>query len=183
MDRRSFVQTAAASSAGALSSAAQVRPVERKGHLKQSVCRWCYSKIPIEDLARESARLDSKSIDLASKDEWPTLKKYGLVPSMVRGTARTIPDNINDKDLHSQLEPLIRESAIAAAGKNGAPNVIILSGNRKKLSDEEGMANCVTFLKKVIKQAEDANVNLCMELLNSKVNHADYHVRPHQVGR
>ena len=56
MDRRVFLQSAGAGvGAAVLSEAAQVKPVERKGRLKQSVCRWCYGKIPIEDLAKERA--------------------------------------------------------------------------------------------------------------------------------
>ena len=56
----------------------------------------------------------------------------------------------------------------------GAPNLIILSGNRKGKSEEEGMANTVACLNQLKKHAEDKNVVLCMELLNSKVNHPDY---------
>jgi hydroxypyruvate isomerase len=41
------------------------------------------------------------------------------------------------------------------------------------MSDEEGIANCVLFLNKVKAMAEDKGVTLCMELLNSKVNHKD----------
>src|SRR5690349_21602883 len=86
MDRRSFVHAAVAgASAAALSSAAEVKPIERKGRLKQSVCRWCYSKVPIEDFCKESARLGLKSVDLATAAEWPTIQKYGLVPTMISG--------------------------------------------------------------------------------------------------
>jgi hydroxypyruvate isomerase len=62
------------------------------------------------------------------------------------------------------------DQAVAA----GAPNVIILSGERKGLSDEAGADNCVVFFNQIKKYAEDKQVTLCMELLNSKVNHPDY---------
>jgi hydroxypyruvate isomerase len=172
MNRRSFVQTAAAGSAAVLSAAAQVKPMERKGQLKQSVCRWCYSKIPIEELARESARLGLKSVDLASQAEWPVLKKYGLTPTMIGG-GTTIPDGFNRKENHAGIEERFRES-VKNAVEFGAPSIIVFSGNRRGMSDEEGLENCVTGLKKVMPIAEDKGILVCMELLNSKVNHADY---------
>ena len=49
MTRRIFVPTAAAAPL-AMSAA-------RKGRLKQSVCRWCYKDIPLDDLAREAAHI------------------------------------------------------------------------------------------------------------------------------
>jgi hydroxypyruvate isomerase len=173
MNRRSFVQSASAGlGAAVLSDAAQVKPVERKGRLKQSVCRWCYGKIPIEDFARESARLGLKSIDLSPQTEWPVLKKYGLIPTMIGG-GTTIPDGFNRKENHEGIEQRFRES-VKNAVEFGAPSIIVFSGNRKGMSDEEGLENCAIGVKRVIKMAEDANVLVCMELLNSKVNHPDY---------
>ena len=107
MDRRSFVQTAAIGSASVLAAEAQEKPVQRKGKLKQSACRWCYSKIPIEDFAKEGARLGLKSVDLATANEWPVLKKYGLTPTMIGG-GTTIPDGFNRKENHAGIEERFR---------------------------------------------------------------------------
>jgi hydroxypyruvate isomerase len=171
MDRRSFVQ-ATAGSLAALSAAAQEKPVERKGKLKQSACRWCYSKIPIEDFAKESARLGLKSVDLATQAEWPVLRKYGLVPTMIGG-GTTIPDGFNRKENHAGIDERFRVS-VKNAVEFGAPSIIVFSGNRKGMSDDEGLENCAIGLKKVMPIAEDKGILVCMELLNSKVNHADY---------
>ena len=54
------------------------------------------------------------------------------------------------------------------------PNVITFFGNRRGMSDEEAIANCVAGLNRVKKIAEDHGVTICVELLNSKVNHKDY---------
>jgi hydroxypyruvate isomerase len=173
MNRRSFVETAAAGlGAVALSAAANVKPVERKGRLKQSACRWCYSKVPIEDFARESARLGLKSIDLAPAADWPVLRKYGLIPTMISG-GTTIPDGFNRKENHAGIEERFR-AAISQSGEFGAPSLIVFSGNRRGMSDTEGLENCVIGLKKVMPMAEDKGLLVCMELLNSKVNHPDY---------
>ncbi len=147
----------------------------RKGRLKQAVTRGVFGRgnqLTLDEMARKAAEMGVSGFDLVGPEDFPTLKKYGLVPSMVRGGGK-LTDNINHKENHAALEPQIRAS-IAAASKAGAPNVILLSGNRRNLSDAEGMDNCVTFIRRIIKQAEDQNVTLCMELLNSKVNHPDY---------
>jgi hydroxypyruvate isomerase len=171
MERRSLL-TAAAAGAAVLSQAAQVKPVERKARLKQSVCRWCYAKVPVEDFARESARLGIQSVDLADPKEWPVYKKYGLKLTMVGG-GTTIPDGFNRKENHAGIEQRFKE-AVQRAQEHGALSLIVFSGNRKGMSDEEGLENCVIGVKKVMPMAEDKNLLVCMELLNSKVNHPDY---------
>src|SRR5262249_11186300 len=74
-----------------------------KGRLKQSVCRWCYNKIPLDEFAKAASEMGIKGIDLIGPTDWPTVKKYGLVPTMTTG-AGTIPDACNRKDLHDKLE-------------------------------------------------------------------------------
>jgi hydroxypyruvate isomerase len=54
------------------------------------------------------------------------------------------------------------------------PNVITFFGNRRGMSDEEATANCVEGLNRVKRIAEDHGVTICVELLNSKVDHKDY---------
>ncbi|MBC8165533.1 MAG: TIM barrel protein [Bryobacteraceae bacterium] len=173
MDRRSFIGSAGvAVSTALLSNAAEVKPVERKGRLKQSVCRWCYSKVPIEDLAKESARLGLKSIDLPANNELETIRKYGLTPTMLGGVT-TIPDGFNRKENHAGIEVRLRE-VVDRAVEFKSPSLIVFSGNRRGMSDDEGLENCAIGLKKVMHIAEEKNLLVCMELLNSKVNHADY---------
>jgi len=167
MYRRSFVLSAAV-----MSAAAQVKPVDRKLRLKQSVCRWCYSKIDVEDFAKECARLNVQSVDLADPKEWPVYKKYGLVPTMIGG-GTTISDGFNRKENHEGIAARFRES-VNRGIENGAPSIIVFSGNRRGMSDEEGLENCLIGLKQVMPLAEDKNLLVCMELLNSKVDHKDY---------
>ena len=42
------------------------------------------------------------------------------------------------------------------------------------MSDQDGLKNCISGLKKIITVAEDYGVVLQMELLNSKIDHPDY---------
>jgi hydroxypyruvate isomerase len=123
-------------------------------------------------MCKNAANLGLKGFDLVGPETFPTLKKYGLVPSMVPG-GMTLAGGCNRKEDHAQLLPKTREM-IDAAAQAGAPNVIALSGNRRGMSDQEGMDNVVAYLNLVKKQAEDKGVTICLELLNSKVNHPDY---------
>src|SRR5690348_16650814 len=69
------------------------------GRLKQSAARWCYSKIALEDLCRRAAEIGLSGLDLVEPDEWPTLRKYGLVPTVTQGKSK-IPDGWNRVESH-----------------------------------------------------------------------------------
>jgi hydroxypyruvate isomerase len=146
-----------------------------KGRLKQSVTKGVFGRgMAFEDTCREAARLGIKGYDLIGPADWPTLKKYGLVPAMYPpGPGGTIPDALNRTENHMKLEASMH-AAIDEAKANGVPNIITFSGNRRGMDDKLGADNCVTFLNKVKSHAEDAGVSICMEYLNSKVNHKDY---------
>src|SRR6266404_8691627 len=172
MRRRQFV-TALASAA--IPAAQTPAPVQRKGRLKQCVTRGVFAPgTPFEDMCREAARLGCKGFDLIGPADWPMLKKYGLIPTMYPpGPGGTIPDALNRKENHERLEKSMH-AAIDECAANGVPNLITFSGNRRGMPDAEGADNCVAFLNRIKAHAEDKNVTVCMELLNSKVNHKDY---------
>jgi hydroxypyruvate isomerase len=166
MTRRAFAPAAAAAP---MALSAQT---SRKGRLKQSVCKWCYRNMSVEELAKESAKLGLKGMDLIGPDDWPAVQKYGILPTMAPG-ATTIADGLNRIENHAKCEADFRQNITKAAAA-GVPNVICFSGNRRGMSDREGMDNCVTLLNKVKGFAEEKGVTICMELLNSKVDHKDY---------
>ncbi|MHC4398401.1 MAG: hydroxypyruvate isomerase family protein [Planctomycetota bacterium] len=143
-----------------------------EGNVNHSVCRWCYSRIPLETLCRECRRIGIKSIELVGPKEWPTLKKYGLTCAMSTG-GLGIAKGFNRLENHDRLvagyEDLVPQAAAA-----GVPSVICMSGNRQGMDDDEGLKNCLTGVKRVVSLFEKHKVNLVMELLNSKVDHADY---------
>jgi len=161
--------------APAAPSAPSTVPVPRKGRLKQGVTNGVFGRgAMFEDNCREAARLGIVGYDLIGPDRWPILKKYGLVPSMYPGgPGGTIAEALNNKANHDRLRPLMH-AAIDDAAANGVPNLITFSGNRKGMADPEGADNCVAFLDTVKAHAEDKQVTICMEYLNSKVNHKDY---------
>ena len=115
-----------------------------------------------------------KGYDLIGPADWPTLKKYGLIPTMYPpGPGGNISDGINRKESHAALESKMH-AAIEESATNGIPNIIALSGTRKGMPDAEGADNCVAFFDRVKTHAEDRGVTICIEYLNSKVDHKDY---------
>jgi hydroxypyruvate isomerase len=169
MTRRSALKIAAGSVVPVEINAASAT---QKGRLKQSAARWCYKDMSINDLCRNGAEMGLSAIDLVRPEEWPTLQRYNLVSSMVY-SAGTIPDGWNRTENHDRLEKEMGEGIERAAAAK-LPNVITFSGNRRGLSDEQGKENCIRGLRRVKKMAEDNGVTICLELLNSKINHHDY---------
>jgi hydroxypyruvate isomerase len=66
------------------------------------------------------------------------------------------------------------KTMLSDAKAAGAHSIIVFSGNRKGMADEEGLENTAIGLNRLKKMAEDTGVLIVMELLNSKVNHKDY---------
>jgi hydroxypyruvate isomerase len=156
------------------SGTVEVNAAPPAGRLKQCVCRGVFKgiKLDLDGMCREAAAAGAVGIDLVGPEAFPTLKRHGLIPSMVGGGSG-IRNGINNPANHAAIDGRMRE-AIKATAEHGAPNVIVLAGDRKGLTDEEGMDHSVTFLNHIKALAEDLGVTLCMELLNSKVNHPGY---------
>jgi hydroxypyruvate isomerase len=148
-----------------------------KGRIRQSVCRWCYAKIPLDDLCQAAREMGLAAIDLLDPEDFETVKKHDLVCSMVSFPTIDglggITKGWNRIEHHDKLvqayEQRIKETADA-----GYERLICFSGNRAGLDDEKGLENCAIGLRRILPLAEKRNVTLCMELLNSKRNHKDY---------
>jgi len=147
-------------------------PAPAPGSFLHSACRWCYPKIPLEDLAREGKRIGLSSIELLDPAEWPVVRKHGLTCAMANGVTR-IPEGLNRVENHAVMVPGMIERVKACADA-GLPNVICFSGSRGGMDDEQGLEHCATALKAIVGEAERSRVTVCMELLNSKVDHHDY---------
>ncbi|HPD46105.1 MAG TPA: TIM barrel protein [Anaerohalosphaeraceae bacterium] len=175
--RRSILaSTAVAGAMAALPKIAfgQAERVVVNGRIKQSVCGGVLRKarLSLDDECALLARMGIVGKDLVGPNDWPTLKKHGLVATMVPG-AGSIKDGLNNKARHPEFLEAFKKNILAAAAYKW-PNVICMAGDRKGISDEEGMDNCQVILKEAVKIAEDNDVTICMELLNSKVDHPGY---------
>ncbi len=144
---------------------------QTKGRIKQSLCRWCYGGIKLDKLAEEAKKIGYRSIELLTIDEYKQVKPFGLSCAMLGRVS--IVDGLNRKEFHEKIEKELRKNIDFAAAE-GLPNVICMAGNRRGMDDEEGLKNCVLGLKRIIGYAEEKKVTVCMEGLNSKVDHKDY---------
>jgi hydroxypyruvate isomerase len=185
LSRRSALRQAA-TGAAALAVAAKFSPalaadatpaMKLKGNINHSVCRWCYGKIPLDDLCQAGKDMGLVAIDLLNPDDFPTVKKYGLVCSMVFNPTVDglggIPKAWNRLEHHDKIVPAY-EQRLQQTADAGYERLICFSGNREGLADEQGLANCAAGLQRILPLAEKLKVTLCMELLNSKRTHHDY---------
>ncbi len=146
-------------------------PLKRNVH--HSACRWCYRNVELEDLCRRGKEVGLEALDLVSLEQVPTVRKHGLEPSLISGVPGGIPKGLNRIENHDAIVAFF-EDIIPKLGQAGIKRVICFSGNRGGLDDELGLANCRAGLERIMPLAEKHGVQLIMELLNSKRNHADY---------
>jgi hydroxypyruvate isomerase len=184
VSRRRFLRTSAASVAALTPAAAALATGQGQGtraaaspaagRLRQSVCRWTLPGA-LAEVCQRVRGLGLRAIDLLHVDEWEVARAAGLTCSMGYASRRDhfIEDGFNDPGNHAILIEELT-AAIPLAAQAGVPNVIAMFGSRRGRSDAEGIANCAAGLSKVAPVAEKHGVTVCVELLNSKVDHPDY---------
>ena len=175
--RRHMLQGAVAATAGILASqigyaqpqtaaGKSATPVAKKGRIKQSIVHWCYAPFwEVEQMAEMAVSLGVKSIELIDSKHWPILKKHGLTCaiSSSHGFQKGPNDPANWDFCRKTLTARMEEAA-----EFGCPSVITFTGMTGQLSPEAGARNCVNFFQEMMPLAEKHNVNLCLEMLNTR---------------
>jgi hydroxypyruvate isomerase len=164
---------AAASLSSRLQAADDALGSKLKNRINHSVCKWCYSSIPLDEFCQAGKKIGLQSVELLEVNDFPTLKKHDLVCAMVSGVPGGITSGLNRLENHDKIVAFFEKTTPIVA-EHGYPNIICFSGNRDGMSDEKGLENCAIGLKRIAPIAEKHKVTVCMELLNSKVNHKDY---------
>jgi hydroxypyruvate isomerase len=175
MTRREALGALAAFTALGVGSGWQVAGRGIAGRLKQSVSRWPYAKIPLPEFCRACAAMGLQAIDLLQPEDWAVVREHGLICSMGYPTARRdfISTGFNNPANHPMLlRELERTIPLAARGR--VPNVIAMFGDRRDQPEAAAIANCVRGLSQIKGLAEQEGVTVCVELLNSKVDHKGY---------
>jgi hydroxypyruvate isomerase len=147
--------------------------IVKNGRLKQSVTRWTYRSIPLPDLCRAAAGMGLTAIDLLEEPDWAVVRQFGLVCSMGYAGGGSIADGLNVKANHDAIASNFAR-LIPRAEAEHVPNVITFFGNRRDMNDRQAAENCIDGLNRVKTIAEDHGVTICVELLNSKIDHKDY---------
>ena len=165
-------QGAAPTSPAAAGAAKDASGSDGTHPIRHSVCKWCYSKTPLIDLARAAKSFGMESIELLNPAEWPVVQELGLTCAIANGPGG-INDGFNRRENQVTLVPAYLKR-IEECAKAGIPSLILFSGNRRGQSDSEGLEICAEGIKQIVGAAEKHGVTLCMELLNSRLNHKDY---------
>ena len=116
-----------------------------------------------------------EAIDLLYPDEWAIAHSHGLAVSMGFPSRRPRynTEGFNDRGLHGTLISEL-DVAIPDAAEAGVRSLLVMSGNRRGRTESQGIAACVEGLRQIVPTAERHGVRLCLEMLNSTVDHADY---------
>lgn len=181
LDRRHLLALAAGAAGAAALPLSSVRAQDPqapaaapKAKLRQSVCRWIYGNIPLADFCEKVAAVGITGIDLLTANEWMVPKKFGLTCTMAYGPkTMQINHGLNRLEHHDEYVADC-EKLLPRIAEAGIPNMIVFSGNRKGQDDATGVQNCIAGLKRLAPLAEQHGVTLCLEFLNSKVDHKDY---------
>jgi len=145
-------------------------PAAIRGRIKQSIAYWCVEKYwNVEQTCRVAKDLGCHSVELVEPKDWLTLKKYDLICAI--HSSHGFDKGMNNPKYQEMCLAKLRES-IDACAEYKFPNVITFTGFREDVPDDVGLRNCVTGYKKVIGHAEAKGVNLCLEILNSRVETA-----------
>src|SRR5690349_9868157 len=143
--------------------------------INQSISWWCFANkgVPDDELLRKAKAMGYKAVELIGEGLFDKVRDHGLVIAS-HGGHRSLEVGLNDPKEHDRIEGEIHKN-LERAVQYQIPNLIVFSGNRREgLSEEQGAENTVRGLQRVAKAAEDAGVNLVIELLNSKVDHKGY---------
>jgi len=180
MQRRTFLSTIAAAGAAAATasgpsfaqSPAPAASVKRKGRLKQSLFRTVFGQntpglTTFDEQCREAARLGAYGFDLVGPQDWPTMKKYGLVPTMGPMSFASLTDGLVNKEQWPEVERKLREE-VEQCVAGGCKGIITFAGQKKGMTFEQGMDLTVAFMNRVKAMLEDKGVALCMENANSR---------------
>ncbi|MCU0646703.1 MAG: TIM barrel protein [Gemmatimonadaceae bacterium] len=184
LSRRDWLASAATvAGASMLAPAAAMSAPSAPGRLRQSVCRWPFSRVPFPEFARSVRAMGLEAVDLVTEEEWPIVRDAGLVVSMVTPTTRSdfLTNGLNDRAHHAVVLREL-ERAIEGAARFGWPNVIAMPGNRRGKTDAEIVDTTVEALRRITPLAEERRVTIHLEMLNSRVDHRDFSVDTTALG-
>ncbi len=158
-------------------------PAVRNGRIKQSIVQWPFEYFgenwTLEQTCEVAKSLGVDSIELLTADQFHIVAEHGLTCAIAQ--INMVPDppflrGFNNPDFWPEVMATTRET-IEAAAEYGIPNVICFTGfsakdphdpNSPEWDLDEGARNCIEGLKQIIGFAEEKEINLCLENLNTR---------------
>jgi len=154
-------------------------PQKLKGNIKQVIAAWPFMNVgpkwEAEQLLSFTKSQGVAGVELLDVEHWHLLKKYNLICAATK--SHTFVRGMNNKNHHPECFELL-EKAFDVTAEAGFKNVMTFTGladtrgqqNGTQVSAEEGMKNCIEGYKKMARLAEQRNVTMILEPLNSKVD-------------
>ena len=176
MQRREFLAALASTGLAAVAGEQTTPPSPTKGRIRQALMRVNFgrdTKLTFDDMCREAARLGYHGFDLVGPQDWPTLKRFGLICTMAPAMGVTIRDGLIRPELHDAIERAMH-AEIDQCAANGCPNIITVGGERRGIGYEEGKDRASALLDRVKAHAEDKGVTICIEVVNSKYTDPEF---------
>ena len=171
MERRTFLAGVTVPLVTGMASRLSAQtPAAPRTRIKQSVMAsvWTGSTTTFEERCKILARIGFKGVDLPTEQQIPILTQNGLAPGMMTGTGTSFQNGLIRKEIHDKIEDATH-AGIDMCVRSGCSVLIAIPGERRGMSREEGADNAVAILNRVKGYAEQKNVNVCMEITNSKV--------------
>ena len=136
------------------------------GRVRQSVMGWCFKPMDTIALAKHCKQIGLEAMEGIPSDQYGAVTDLGLKISLV--SSHGFAKGPLDPENHAEVEKKLR-SGIDLAVQYGAPNVITFTGMQKTgITDAAARKNCLDCWKRVIPYAEEKNVGIVLEHLNSK---------------
>lgn len=122
---------------------------------------------------REAAAIGYHGVDLIEESLWPLARDSGLRIVAVAGHG-SITDGLNRHENAARIEAELLAN-IAKAAEWEIPQLICFAGSRQPgVDDSAALEICAEILRRVAPAAATFGVSLCVELLNSKIDHPGY---------
>ena len=149
------------------SASGRVNSTVPQGCLNQSIVYWCFAAYwNVEKMCQVAKQLGCKSVELVEPKYWPMLKKNGLACALAG--SHWFDKGMNNPAYQQECLAKMRK-AIDDCAEFSFPNVITFTGLAENISPDEGVRNCVAGYKKIMSHAERKKVNICLEILNSRI--------------
>jgi hydroxypyruvate isomerase len=133
---------------------------------KQSVMAWCFNPIDMQEFIPACAAMGLSAMEGIDKKYYPLMKQHELGVSITgsHGFKRG-PINKNNYDFCRQK----LTEGIDLAKTWNCPGVIAFTGMREQgINDQQAFNNCVEFWKPICDYAESKQINVVLEMLNSR---------------
>jgi hydroxypyruvate isomerase len=173
-----------------------LRPAVRNGRIRQVIVSWPFQlfgeKWDLDTLCRVTRELGCAGVELVGPEAFQSLREHGLVCALATNGMSDPPfvKGLNNLSYHEEIITRTRQR-IEECGRAGVGAVIAFNGFKyrdaldprsEEISREEGAVNTIKGLKELALTAEQHNVTICLEHLNTRILGDDFRGHPGYQG-